>query len=868
MDFLQEQMKNIDANPVIQTTRATPRYIATGNSTGTSSRESLNIPISKEDGISKEKPLIKAQLQQTPQDDIMELKENSFEEDNGNKKGFMIRKSSFPNTNIKLPSSTSSSSFSIFHSMKDNNYQTPSVLPSHTMYTDEEYEEFSEECREPFFTIPYTSSKRDAFKNDKEGEIRFFNCGIKYQSQNIEDFILYPNIRDLSIFQGKKIQFVSTEMFRKSLSTQAKGKGKKSDLTSEFEIKESMTFSQWKSKLNEFGIEIQLKDGSKDAKQQYEKLKEMDKTKFEYPTSSLSTSASTSLSASASTSLSASTSTSSSLKTTSERFSKPLSRTSGLIAYGRRGGEKLPESILNVSPIPKKKRMLFTNKINPEEGYEDVRKWTGKEDIFQKDFVFVPINYAAHWSLMIICYPGRVKEYKENDKKRPCMIYLDSLFRRCVNFQENLRKYLTLEWKNKKYKDGNNGFEEVEFNSTNYPLRVPHVPLQNNSYDCGVFLLHYLELFCKNPITDFNKPLELPNWFKVSEITKKRKELKRLIYKLRKEQNPDAATLEEEETYEIVYKSESIPFPLDTSIDSSIEIIDDPDEITTTVYSSDLNVKDNTKNIKSKEKEIIQKEITNVKDDIKEKDVDTEKEKEEKITKKEKNKVRGEETNQNHETIKTELDKLESNQNNFKDDKENDQIEAQDLEEEEEIESTPTTLLTKEIELKKEKLKLTEKEKEKNQPKSSSKSIDRKPLNSLHLSISSESESENEISIKRNKTNSSSKKTLELKSSKKKRKGKESQSESEDEEPEKEKRAIKLPRNKNKKVKVKSSDEEPRKHQKKQSSSEDEISEASENEKFLPPSVTLQKNKFGTTLKYSKCIGGIESDEVSFELDN
>ncbi|KAF8527507.1 hypothetical protein BU17DRAFT_7919, partial [Hysterangium stoloniferum] len=37
---------------------------------------------------------------------------------------------------------------------------------------------------------------------------------------------------------------------------------------------------------------------------------------------------------------------------------------------------------------------FFTNlsKKNPEEGYEKVRKWTARFDIFQKKYIIVPIN--------------------------------------------------------------------------------------------------------------------------------------------------------------------------------------------------------------------------------------------------------------------------------------------------------------------------------------------------------------------------------------------------------------------------------------------------------------------------------------------
>jgi len=60
---------------------------------------------------------------------------------------------------------------------------------------------------------------------------------------------------------------------------------------------------------------------------------------------------------------------------------------------------------------------------SPEEGFNSVRKWTSKFDLFQKKYIIVPINekyvvlnpgwrdrflmdYSLHWYLAIICFPG------------------------------------------------------------------------------------------------------------------------------------------------------------------------------------------------------------------------------------------------------------------------------------------------------------------------------------------------------------------------------------------------------------------------------------------------------------------------------
>ncbi|KAJ3731292.1 hypothetical protein DFJ43DRAFT_1155796 [Lentinula guzmanii] len=48
------------------------------------------------------------------------------------------------------------------------------------------------------------------------------------------------------------------------------------------------------------------------------------------------------------------------------------------------------------------------NKKNLEEGYQSVRRWTSKFDIFSKKFVIVPINESMHWYLAIIYRPDLV----------------------------------------------------------------------------------------------------------------------------------------------------------------------------------------------------------------------------------------------------------------------------------------------------------------------------------------------------------------------------------------------------------------------------------------------------------------------------
>ncbi|KAF2068651.1 hypothetical protein CYY_010025 [Polysphondylium violaceum] len=232
--------------------------------------------------------------------------------------------------------------------------------------------------------------------------------------------------------------------------------------------------------------------------------------------------------------------------------------------------------------------------LNDKEAYREIKKWTGNEDIFQKDFIFVPINQSQHWSLMILCFPGESldtdPEKRIDYKRRPCMLYLDSLYKKPGVFPEKLRSYLTLEWMNKKY--GNGTEEKRKYTKDNYQLLIPHVPTQKNFSDCGVFLLHYIELFCKNPEKNFKNPLENPAWFKNSEIIQKRDVIKSLIFKLRKEQDPNAETEEEENKFIIrLTQPKDTTTYADTSsleIVSPIEDFESPKTTTTKTFKSIL----------------------------------------------------------------------------------------------------------------------------------------------------------------------------------------------------------------------------------------------------------------------------------------
>ncbi|XP_037830364.1 sentrin-specific protease 7-like isoform X2 [Kryptolebias marmoratus] len=62
------------------------------------------------------------------------------------------------------------------------------------------------------------------------------------------------------------------------------------------------------------------------------------------------------------------------------------------------------------------------------------------------------------------------------------------------------------------------------------------VPQQDNSSDCGLYLLQYVESFLQNPVVHFDLPLRLESWFPRQRVRQKREEIRTLILRLHQNQ--------------------------------------------------------------------------------------------------------------------------------------------------------------------------------------------------------------------------------------------------------------------------------------------------------------------------------------------
>ena len=151
--------------------------------------------------------------------------------------------------------------------------------------------------------------------------------------------------------------------------------------------------------------------------------------------------------------------------------------------------------------------------------HNNVKKWTKKVNIFEKDFIVVPINECDHWFVVIVCLVA-----SSTSAKKPIMIVMDSLEDGLKNTVcNNLRTYLSLEWSAKMN-------TKRDFTRDNMPVFCPNVPQQTNLTDCGLFLLQYVESFYQDPLVSLDIPLKsLENWFSSDVIVRKRHDIAKLV---------------------------------------------------------------------------------------------------------------------------------------------------------------------------------------------------------------------------------------------------------------------------------------------------------------------------------------------------
>ncbi|XP_073392311.1 uncharacterized protein [Physcomitrium patens] len=164
--------------------------------------------------------------------------------------------------------------------------------------------------------------------------------------------------------------------------------------------------------------------------------------------------------------------------------------------------------------------------------YDRVRKWTRKVSLFEKDYVFIPVNQSLHWSLIIVCHLGNLGSSPDESRGTPCILHLDSMEGNHEGIEEHIRNYILQAWIEEHQSSADEALSHMKYKEATVPQQINHC-------DCGIYLLHYVELFLKGAPQHFSLasfegfPYFLTRtWFKSSEASAKRSAIRNLLIRL------------------------------------------------------------------------------------------------------------------------------------------------------------------------------------------------------------------------------------------------------------------------------------------------------------------------------------------------
>ncbi|XP_062220587.1 ubiquitin-like-specific protease 1D [Phragmites australis] len=166
--------------------------------------------------------------------------------------------------------------------------------------------------------------------------------------------------------------------------------------------------------------------------------------------------------------------------------------------------------------------------------FSKLRRWWRSVDIFKKAYIILPVNAKMHWSLIIVCMPAKEIE------SGPIMLHLDSLvgLHSSQKLFDTVVSYLEAEWRHRQ-KDSS---YDIPFSGRIWS-RLPRniykekveVPRQKNDYDCGLFMLHYIDRFIQEAperLTKEGLGMFGRKWFNHEEASGIRDGIRALLFDL------------------------------------------------------------------------------------------------------------------------------------------------------------------------------------------------------------------------------------------------------------------------------------------------------------------------------------------------
>ncbi|XP_043724692.1 ubiquitin-like-specific protease 1D isoform X2 [Telopea speciosissima] len=180
----------------------------------------------------------------------------------------------------------------------------------------------------------------------------------------------------------------------------------------------------------------------------------------------------------------------------------------------------------------KKLKEAVSCKKSEKDAFMKFRRWWKGVNIFQKAYIFLPIHENLHWSLVIIC-----NLEKDDESGQIILLHLDSLgYHNSFDIFEDIRSFLKEEWKYLSEEvaapDPSIGDRVRRNLRSKICEKIITVPQQRNDYDCGIFVLYFMERFIEEaPARLKKKDLDRfgKQWFKHEEASGLRKRIRDLL---------------------------------------------------------------------------------------------------------------------------------------------------------------------------------------------------------------------------------------------------------------------------------------------------------------------------------------------------
>lgn len=169
-------------------------------------------------------------------------------------------------------------------------------------------------------------------------------------------------------------------------------------------------------------------------------------------------------------------------------------------------------------------KAIKTKRKAEDISYSCASRWLKGVEIFNKDFLIMPVCEKDHWILVIVCYPSRSPSTKANalpdeELYEPAVIVLNSWNGCAPSVKKALSQFLKFQWH----------VERKDFryfpihNAKTYGIKLlfPKIPQQKNNYNCGVYILNYFYCFLKDPRRTYlqmYRGRDMTKWFEENSV--------------------------------------------------------------------------------------------------------------------------------------------------------------------------------------------------------------------------------------------------------------------------------------------------------------------------------------------------------------